>query len=102
MAKILSLAVAFFLMIQPGLAKAEHAIEVGVNGMVCAFCAQGIEKKFKAEDSIDNVHVDLDNKQVHLGFKKGQSLEDDKIHQIITDAGYVVTGINRKFGHEAE
>ena len=36
---------------------AESELKVGIKGMVCAFCAQGIEKKFKAQKEVDNVQV---------------------------------------------
>lgn len=67
-------------------------ITVNVKGMVCSMCAQGIEKKFKAA-GMESVHVDLDQKVVHLS---GKDLGDDEIKKIITEAGYNVAGISRK------
>lgn len=63
-------------------------MKVGVNGMVCAFCAQGIEKKFKAEPEVESVEVSLQNKYVKIKFKDGQKLSDEKITQMLKDAGY--------------
>ena len=65
-----------------------NEVHVGVKGMVCAFCAQGIEKKFKAEDAIESVQVSLEKKFVHLKFKPGKTLVKEKISQILKDAGY--------------
>ncbi len=65
---------------------------VNVKGMVCSMCAQGIEKKFKAA-GMEKVHVNLDEKVVHLS---GKDLSDDEIKKIITEAGYNVGGIERK------
>lgn len=65
---------------------------VNVKGMVCSMCAQGIEKKFKAV-GMEKVHVNLDEKVVHL---TGKDLTDDEITKIITEAGYNVAGISRK------
>ena len=63
-------------------------LKVGVKGMVCAFCAQGIEKKFKAQPEVANVEVSLENKYVKLKFKEGKSLAKDKVTEILKDAGY--------------
>lgn len=67
---------------------AGETIEVGVNGMVCAFCAQGIEKNFKAQPEVSNIKVSLENKKIAITYKDGKKLSDDKITQILKDAGY--------------
>ncbi len=71
-------------------------IKASVNGLVCAFCATGIEKTFKAQPSVDTVNVDLDNKLVTITTKSQQTLDDKTITDLITDAGYTVTGITRE------
>lgn len=63
-------------------------LKVGVKGMVCAFCAQGIEKKFKSQPEVSNVEVSLENKYVKLKFKEGKTLTKEKITEILKDAGY--------------
>jgi periplasmic mercuric ion binding protein len=67
---------------------ASQELTVGVKGMVCAFCAQGIEKKFKAENAVESVQVSLENKFVKLKFKEGQKISNEKITEILKDAGY--------------
>lgn len=78
-------------------ASAAHAetILASVNGMVCAFCATGIEKSFKKQAAIDSVSVNLEKKLVTLNTKAGQTLDDATIRKVITSAGYSVTGITR-------
>lgn len=61
---------------------------VGVKGMVCAFCAQGIEKKFKAQKEVESVQVSLEKKFVKLKYKDGQKLSNERIAEILKDAGY--------------
>jgi periplasmic mercuric ion binding protein len=63
-------------------------LKVGVKGMVCAFCAQGIEKRFKAHDEVESVKVSLQNKFVELKFKEGKRLSKEKIAEILKEAGY--------------
>lgn len=79
------------------LTSAAHAetIKASVNGLVCAFCATGIEKTFKAEAAVETVHVDLESKLVTIGTKQGQMMDDATVTKLITDAGYTVTGIKR-------
>lgn len=77
------------------IAQAE-TILASVNGMVCAFCATGIEKSFKKQAAIDTVKVDLDNKLVTLNTKPAKTLDDDAIKKVIADAGYAVVSIERK------
>ena len=70
-------------------------IVVQVKGMVCAFCAQGIEKKFKALPEIASIRVSLETKKVELDTTLGQTVSDEKIRKIISDAGYDVLSIER-------
>ena len=67
---------------------AGEEIKVGVKGMVCAFCAQGIEKKFKAQKEVESIDVSLQNKYVKIKFKEGQKISNEKITEILKDAGY--------------
>lgn len=70
-------------------------ISIQVKGMVCAFCAQGIEKKFKALPEIGKVSVSLETKKVDLDTKDGKDISDDEIKKIITESGYDVLNIER-------
>jgi len=71
-------------------------IKASVNGLVCAFCATGIEKTFKAQSAVDTVNVDLENKLVTITTKPQQILDDSTITNLITNAGYSLTGITRE------
>ena len=70
------------------MAMSPSELTVGVKGMVCAFCAQGIEKKFKAQDEVQSIEVSLEKKFVKIKFKEGQSLSREKIAELLKDAGY--------------
>lgn len=77
---------------------AAHAetILASVNGMVCAFCATGIEKSFLKQAVVSTVKVDLEHKLVTLNTKENATLSDEEIKKVIADAGYAVTEIKRK------
>ena len=72
---------------------ATQTIKANVNGMVCAFCAQGIEKKIRALTQTKDVYVNLKQRIVAVELKDGQTLSNDKVKAIIKDAGYDVTSI---------
>jgi len=70
---------------------ATSSIKAQVNGMVCAFCAKGIEKKLKALPQTQAVFVDLKAQVVALEMKDGQNVQIEDFKQIIKDAGYEVS-----------
>ena len=72
---------------------ATPSYKVTVNGMVCSFCAQGIEKKMKALSETKDVYVGLKNRLVVVEVKEGLTLSQDVINKIIKDAGYGVQSI---------
>lgn len=69
---------------------AATSIKATVNGMVCAFCAQGIEKRISSMPATKAVYVDLKKKTVAIEAKEGQTLDGKAITAEITDAGYDV------------
>ncbi len=72
----------------------KHAV-VHVKGMVCAFCAQGLTKKFTGQVGVEKIDVKLDKKVVNLSLKHGEEITDEKIKELITDAGFNVEKIDR-------
>lgn len=78
------------------LAARAETITATVNGMVCAFCATGIEKTFKDLAEVSSVHVDLESHVVHIETADAKTLSDEQVKKIITDAGYSVETIARK------
>ena len=69
---------------------AAESMKATVNGMVCAFCAQGIEKTLMKIPQTKAVFVDLRKKIVAVEAKDGQTLDGNKIAAEIKDAGYDV------------
>jgi copper chaperone CopZ len=69
---------------------ATTSVKATVNGMVCAFCAQGIEKRLSKMPATKAVFVDLQRKVVAVEAKDGQKLDEKAITEEITEAGYDV------------
>lgn len=71
----------------------KEKLVIKVKGMVCAFCAQGIEKNFNKRDEVKNTKVDLDNMEVFVELKKGKILREEVIKKIVVDAGFSYAGM---------
>jgi mercuric ion binding protein len=72
-----------------------ETITTSVNGMVCAFCATGIEKTFRKQPEVASVKVDLPGKRVVINTKPGKTLSDGKIKEVVTYSGYTMGKIHR-------
>jgi periplasmic mercuric ion binding protein len=70
-------------------------IEMTVNGLVCAFCAQGIEKRLKKFPATAEVLVNLEHRLVAVGLKDGEDISDADLRKALTEAGYTVKSIER-------
>lgn len=72
------------------IATAAESVKATVNGMVCSFCAQGIEKTLLKMPQTKAVFVDLKKKVVAVEAKDGQTLDSKMIAAEIKEAGYDV------------
>jgi copper chaperone CopZ len=70
-------------------------IEMKVNGLVCGFCAQGIEKTLRKNPATADVLVSLENKLVAISTKDGTDISDRELKKALTNAGYDVKEIQR-------
>ena len=70
-------------------------IELTVNGLVCGFCAQGIEKTLRRNAATDDVFVSLENRLVAITTKPDSDIADDVLRKALKDAGYDVKAIAR-------
>ena len=72
-----------------------ETIEMTVNGLVCGFCAQGIERTLRRKPATADVLVSLENRLVAVATKEGMDLDDAELRAALTDAGYEVKTIER-------
>jgi mercuric ion binding protein len=69
------------------------SMKATVNGMVCAFCAQGIEKRISKMPATKAVYVDLKQKTVVVEPKEGMALDQKAIIEEVKDAGYDIVKV---------
>src|SRR5262249_36980777 len=70
-------------------------IEMKVNGLVCGFCAQGIEKTFRKNPAVDDIIVSLENRLVAIVTKGGRDIPDADLTKALRNAGYDIKSITR-------
>jgi len=80
--------------LQHGMAVAGASLyRITVAGMVCSFCAQGIEKRLRAIPGTESVSINLPRRLVEVTLRPGSTLEATTIRKAIRDAGYDVKAI---------
>jgi copper chaperone CopZ len=80
-----------------GAAAAANAatIEMTVNGLVCGFCAQGIEKTLRKNPATDDVFVSLERRLVAVSTRADADIADAALREALRDSGYDVVTISR-------
>lgn len=77
-------------------------INIKVQGMICAMCAQGAKKKFTEMPGVVEAKFELGDKEknippsIVLITKDDTDIDDEKIKTTIQEAGYNVANIERK------
>lgn len=74
---------------------AAATIELTVNGLVCGFCAQGIDKTLRKHPATSDVFVSLENRLVAISTKADTDIPDAVLRKALQDAGYDVKAIAR-------
>jgi len=67
-----------------------------VDGLACPYCAYGVEKKLKAIEGVEKVHVDLNKGLVTVDVKAGTELTEAQMKQLFQDAGFTFRSMTRK------
>ena len=64
-------------------------VEVKIKGMVCSFCAQGLQKGIGKLEEVEKVEINLKKGYAKIIVKEGKTLPMDEVKEIIKDAGYL-------------
>ena len=73
-----------------GLSDCQIAV-VSVQGMVCDFCARGIEKMFKLDPKVKKIDVDLSKGKVLIAYSDEDNIDFKEIKQKILSNGQNAT-----------
>ena len=63
-------------------------------GMVCDFCARGIEKSFKRDPEVVGLDVDLNNGKILIAFSLAAHIDFDEIKERILVNGQNATSMH--------
>lgn len=80
---------------QASAADPARTIRMEVAGLVCGFCAQGIDKQMRGFEATRDVYVNLERGLVAVELEPGADISDEVLDQALTDSGYTLTGITR-------
>jgi copper chaperone CopZ len=88
------LAIALMGLLAAGAASAA-TIEMKVHGLVCGFCAQGIEKSLRKHPATAEVTVSLESQLVAVTTRDGSDISDAELRKSIEEAGYELKTVTR-------
>jgi hypothetical protein len=66
---------------------------VSVNGMVCDFCARGIERSFSKDINIKKIDVDLSRGKIFLAYDLLKEINFEEIKKLIIENGQNATDL---------
>ena len=72
----------------PAQETAAASIVVTVDGMVCSFCVQGLERTMLRMEAIEKVVLDLEAKTMSLWTQKGLDVSDETLRSEIKASGF--------------
>ncbi|WP_323844333.1 heavy-metal-associated domain-containing protein [Microbulbifer magnicolonia] len=68
---------------------------LGVDGVACAFCAAGVEKRLKGIEGIESVEADLGKGLVVIHMREGASLTEEQAREQVEKAGFSLRTFTR-------
>ena len=74
------------------------SVRLKVDGMVCPFCAYGLEKRLEEIASIDAVLIRISDGLVQIRTKEGQELTDEALTDAVRKSGFSLREIERVEG----
>lgn len=66
-----------------------------VDGMVCPFCAYGLEKRLREIAAVDSVLVRLSDGMVQIREKEGHQASESILRETVTKAGFTLREVTR-------
>ena len=69
---------------------------IDVNGMVCDFCARGIEKTFYEDKLVKKVNVSLETGKVLIAYTNTKNIDVEEIKNIFLSNGQTATKVTIK------
>lgn len=71
-------------------------IHVKANGLVCDYCVRAMEKVVMKRPEVTGLKIDLTTKTIDITLKKGQTLSDETVKDMVVTSGYTLVSIERE------
>ena len=78
----------------------QYQYEVNVNGMVCAYCAYSVSKRFATLSGVDDESVDVNLRRGQVRFTSSESIPESEISAVLQDSGFNIVRVNRTIRDE--
>ncbi len=85
-------------LLAPSEVLAGASVRLKVDGMVCPFCAYGLEKRLGEIASVDAVLIRISDGLVQIRTKEDQELTDEVLEDAVKKSGFTLTEIERMEG----
>mgnify|MGYP001278944896 CR=1 FL=1 len=72
---------------------AGQTYKLRVDGLACAYCAYGIEKKFMRTDGVQAVDIDFEQGLVLVSTEDGVHFAEEDLRRWVNDAGFTLRGV---------
>ncbi len=82
----------------PGEVLTGASVRLRVDGMVCPFCAYGLQKRLEEIASIDAVLIRISDGLVQIRTKEDQELTDEALTDAVRKSGFSLREIERVEG----
>ncbi len=71
-------------------------IVMKVDGLACAFCAYGLEKKLKSLRGVEEVKISLNEGRVWIRLKEGYEVDEKTLKKLVKESGFILREISIK------
>ena len=88
MRSIVCSAIAALLLACPGARAQVERVVVKIDGLSCAFCAYGLEKKLHKVEGVGTLEIKVDEGLALIAAKKGQALSVVALERAVKDGGF--------------
>ncbi len=87
--------VVFVLLLLIGLSFSGEIV-MRVDGLACAFCAYGLEKKLKRLPGVEKVEISLNKGLVVMKLREGAVIDQEKLKRLVRESGFTLRSVEFK------
>lgn len=94
--KPLASAVVALVLATPMPALADAFYRMQVDGMSCAYCAYGVEKKLRQLEGVKAVHINLEKGRVEISVADNTRFTHKRMERLYRESGFTFRSMDRR------